>query len=402
VRIAVVNNFFPPRVGGSAHLADALAQGYAAAGHEVLVLTVAYNDAPGREIRRETRGGCTVVRLPAWTMPKTPLSVSFDIGFASRPSLPRRIREILDDFAPDVIHQHGQFFDLTWASGLYARRRNIPTLLSVHTRLESPGALYQAAFRVLDSVLVAPILRRYKPRFVVLDVHMDTYIRRRYGPAIGGLEYIPVGVDVTGLAAGDGAKIRARHGLPGRPLILSIGHVIPLRDRVRLVRALPRVLEKLPDAAVVVVGRVYYDAFLRLADQLGVRHAIHTVGPVPRAEIPDYLAAADLEAHDLDGLGLGTASLESMAAGCPVVAAVRPDNFPGIRLADREHLYLCEPGDEQALADAMIEVLADPAHARATVGRDGQRLVQESFAVASVIEAHLRALADLTNKNHQT
>src|SRR5206468_3741651 len=39
VRIAVVNSFFPPRVGGSAHLSEALARGYAARGHEVLVLT---------------------------------------------------------------------------------------------------------------------------------------------------------------------------------------------------------------------------------------------------------------------------------------------------------------------------------------------------------------------------
>ena len=30
VRIVVVNNFYPPRVGGSAHLSDALARSYAA------------------------------------------------------------------------------------------------------------------------------------------------------------------------------------------------------------------------------------------------------------------------------------------------------------------------------------------------------------------------------------
>ncbi|MCW2757911.1 MAG: hypothetical protein JWO46_1657, partial [Nocardioidaceae bacterium] len=39
MRIAVVNNFFPPRPGGSSHLADHLARQYAARGHEVLVLT---------------------------------------------------------------------------------------------------------------------------------------------------------------------------------------------------------------------------------------------------------------------------------------------------------------------------------------------------------------------------
>jgi glycosyltransferase involved in cell wall biosynthesis len=336
VRIAVVNNFFPPRVGGSAHLADALARGYVEAGHEVLVLTAAYKDAP----REEVRHGYRVVRLPSVALPMDRLSVGFDIGFTTRPSLPRRIRKILDEFGPDVIHQHGQFFDLTWFTGRYARKRKIPTLLSVHTRLESPSRLYSAAFRVLDGMLVWPFLRSYKPAFVVMDVLMDEYIKARYSKAVAGLEYIPVGVDPGGLAGGDGAKIRERHGLGERPVILSVGHVIPLRDRVRLVRALPQVLAKLPDAVVLVVGQVYYDAFLKLADQLGVAHAIHAVGPVPKAEIPDYLAAADVETHDLDGYGLGTASLESMAAGTPVVAALRPDNFPGIELRNREQLYL--------------------------------------------------------------
>ena len=39
MKIAVVNNFFPPRVGGSAHLSSSLATAYAAAGHDVRVLT---------------------------------------------------------------------------------------------------------------------------------------------------------------------------------------------------------------------------------------------------------------------------------------------------------------------------------------------------------------------------
>jgi glycosyltransferase involved in cell wall biosynthesis len=391
MRIAVVNNFFPPRVGGSAHLSDALARGYAAAGHEVLALTVSYKDAP----EQETRDGYRVVRVPGWTLPKMPLKISFDIGFGSRPSLPRRIREILDDFAPDVIHQHGQFFDLTWASGLYARKRRIPTLLSVHTRLESPRGFFKYGFRALDAMLVAPILRRFKPQFVVMDVHMEKYIQQRYGRAVSGLSYIPVGVDVSHISQGDGAGVRERLGLVGRPMLLSIGHVIPLRDRVRLVKALPRVLEKFPEAVVVVLGNVHYDAFLKLADQLGVRHAIRTTGAVPKAEIPDYLAAADLEIHDLDGLGLGTASLEAMAAGCPVVTAVRDDNFPGVQLINREHLYLSRPGDDQDLADAIIEVLVDPASARATVGVGGQRLVQEKFDISSVINQHLIALDEL-------
>ncbi len=191
MRIAVVNNFFPPRVGGSSHLSDSLARGYASAGHDVLVVTAAYADAPGREVR----DGVQVVRLPAVTLPQTPLSVSFDISFATRPMLARSLARILDGFRPDVFHLHGQFFDLTWAAGTYARKRGLPVLLTVHTRLENPNPTMGAAFRALDATLVAPRLRRYLPRIVVTDSLMLDYIQARYRGGFSGLVDIPVGVD---------------------------------------------------------------------------------------------------------------------------------------------------------------------------------------------------------------
>lgn len=396
MRIAVVNNFFPPRVGGSAHLSDLLARGYVRAGHEVLVLTAAYRDAPAEEECH----GYRVVRLPSWTLPATPLSVNFDIGFTLRPSLFRRVRRILDEFRPDVIHQHGQFFDLTWVSGGYARRRRVPTLLTVHTRLEDPKRLTHSLFRALDATLVAPLLRRYRPHFVVTDTLMQEYIDARYRRAVRGSTYIPVGVDPDWQLGGDGARVRAERGLGDRPIVVSIGHVIAVRDRLRLIRALPHVLEKYPDLALLVVGGVYYDAFQSLARQLGVDQAVHVVGAVPRHEVRDYLAAAACEVHDLNAWGLGTASLESMAAGCPVIAALRPDNYPGIRVVDREHLYLVPAPrdaspDERELAEAIMEVLADPQRARETVGVAGRRFVLDHLTLDQVLRTHLTVLEEL-------
>lgn len=393
MRIVVVNNFFPPRVGGSSHLADSLARGYAARGHEVLVLTAQYGDAPARE----ERDGLTIVRLPSFALPETRFAVSFDISFASRPSLGGNLARLLDEFHPDVIHQHGQFFDLTWATGAYARKRRIPTLLSVHTRLENPQAHYHGVFRGLDALMVAPVLRIYRPRIVVMDVLMDEYIKRRYKGRYAGLDYIPVGVDPAWTAGGDGAAARADLEIDaGVPLVLSLGHVIPLRDRVALVEAMPDVLSEFPDARLAVVGRVYYDKFEKRAQELGITDSVISVGAVPKSRVPDYLAAADVESHE-QGIGLGTATLEAMAAGVPVVAPGREDNFPTIKLIDREHLWFTEVGDTAALGWAIREALRDRAAAR-QVGMRASEIVHASFSMERVLDQHLEVLARMASE----
>jgi glycosyltransferase involved in cell wall biosynthesis len=391
VRIVVVNNFFPPRVGGSAHLSDALARGYARRGHEVLVVTAAYADAPAEE----ERDGIRIVRLPAVMLPESRLAVSFDLSFATRPSLRRRLARLLDDFGPDVIHQHGQFMDLTWATGAYSRRRGVPALLSIHTRLENPVAKYHSAFKFLDAALVAPRLRRYHPTLVVMDSYMQDYIADRYRRAGGHQVAIPVGVDPAWVRAGSAERGREILGVdPGSPVILSVGHVIPLRDRVGLVEAMPAVLERHPDAVLAVVGRVYYDVFQRRAEELGVTHAVRSLGAVPKADIPHLLAAANLESHE-QGEGLGTATLESMAAGVPVVAWGRADNFPEVPLVDGDDIFICAPGDVAGLAERINTVLDDPASAR-RVGAAARAVVDEHFDLERVLDAHLDVLHRLT------
>jgi len=391
VRIVVVNNFFPPRVGGSSHLSEALAKGYARRGHEVLVVTAAYEDAPAEE----HRDGLRIVRFPAVMLPESRLAVSFDISFATRPSLRRRLAALLDEFRPDVVHQHGQFMDLTWSTGAYARRRGIRTLLSIHTRLENPAAKYRHAFRSLDAALVAPRLRRNKPTLVVMDSYMEDYIHDRYARGYAGLVAIPVGVDPQWVRAGSAERGRELIGVgPDTPVILSLGHVIPLRDRLGLVEAMPAVLARHPEAVLAVVGRVYYDAFQKRAEELGVAHAVRSLGAVPKSDIPDLLAAAHVESHE-QGEGLGTATLEAMAAGVPVVAWGRIDNFPAIPMVDGSDIYMCAPGDVAGLAERVNEALDNPDAAK-KVGAAASEIVDEHFDLERVLDAHLEVLQSLS------
>lgn len=393
MRIAVVNNFFPPRAGGSSHLAAALAERYVAAGHEVIVLTAAYRDAPAQE----WRGGYRVRRLPAVGMPQLGLSIDFDITFtAPRPGNWRRVFRVLDDFGPDILHQHGQFLDLAWISGWYARRRKVPVMLSVHTRLESPDPRYMAVFKGLDRFLVKPILRRYRPRYVIMDELAATYCEQRYKATTADFEYIPVAVDPARFDQPPARDVRGEHGIGNDPLIVSLGHVIPLRDRLALIDALPAVLARQPRTKVMIIGRVYYDAFAKRAAELGVSDAVITTGPVAKEDVPSYFAAADVVAHDLQGGGCGTASLEAMATGRATIATVTETNFPGVTLTNWENSILVMPNDPAQLAAALIRLLEDPQE-REAIAKRQQELIYRHFTMDVVTRQHLDAFDRMLN-----
>jgi len=151
---------------------------------------------------------------------------------------------------------------------------------------------------------------------------------------------------------------------------------------------MPRIIDKRSDVAVVVVGIVYDERFLRRAEELGVDDHLFAIGGVPKEVVPDYLAAAQLEAHDLQGYGLGTASLETMAAGVPVVATVRDDNFLGMQLHSGKELVMVPERDPAALASAIVELL-DNQELATRVGLGGRRLVEERFTLDAVTRQHL-------------
>ena len=394
MRIAVLNNFFPPRVGGSAHLSSLLAQKYADAGHSVLVVTCDYEGAPSVE----RIGKVDIERLPAWRLPRLGSLVAFDIRFTFRPRSIRRLFRLLDDFRPDVLHIHGQFMDLAWLGSHYASRRKIPVLLSVHTRLESPKPAINGVFRFIDRTLVRPLIRRGDPAVVVMDSLMERYVASTYGVSLNKREPIPVGIEIQpAVSHASDSEVRAKFSLGPGPIILSIGHVIALRDRIALVKALPAVLQEFPDAQLVVAGSVEYPEFLSVAEKLGVIHAVHCLGRVPKADVVDLFKVAAVEAHDLQGIGMGTANLEAMAAGVPVVVAVAADNFPGMTLLDGEEVFLVGPNQHDQIGAHICHVLRDPDWAKC-VGEAGRRLVAERFSIEAVTGRHLDALKRLVEK----
>jgi len=74
-----------------------------------------------------------------------------------------------------------------------------------------------------------------------------------------------------------------------------------------------------------------------------------------------------------------------------VVAAVHPDNFPGVPLVSGRDLVLVPEADPAALGTSLADLLDCPG-LRARVGAAGQQLVRERFSIAEVLRQHLAVL----------
>lgn len=189
---------------------------------------------------------------------------------------------------------------------------------------------------------------------------------------------IPYGVDVRAFSP-DPARGRAwreKLGVPdGAPLVLSVGRMATKKGFHILMQALPGLLDRHPDAHVVLAGGGdLLPDFQREAGRWPGR--LHLPGPVLRDTLPDLYRGADLfvlpAVHDSKGNvdGLPNVILEAMASGLPVVAS----GISGIPLAveDGATGLLVPEKDQAALGAALDRLLADRDLARG-MGERGRR-----------------------------
>ncbi|MEV0271818.1 glycosyltransferase family 4 protein [Hamadaea sp. NPDC050747] len=216
--------------------------------------------------------------------------------------------------------------------------------------------------------------------------YLGEYFRQRLEPAIGSLtslRRLAPGVDVEAYRPDvDGTEVRKRYDLRDRPVIVCVSRLVPRKGQDSLIRALPHVLKKVPDAALLIVsGGPHRAALERLARENGVEHAVVFTGGVEWAELPAHFAAGDVFAMPcrtrwggLDVEGLGIVYLEASATGLPVIAGDSggaPD-----AVLEGETGYVV--GNLTTLVDRLVELLTDEALAR-RMGEAGRSWVEREW-----------------------
>lgn len=218
--------------------------------------------------------------------------------------------------------------------------------------------------------------------------YLGDYTRRRLEPALGGravLAQLSSGVDTAVFRPGSGgADVRGRHGLSDRRVVVCVSRLVARKGQDVLVRALPEIQRRVPDAALLVVGGgPEQERLERLAREAGVAGDVVLTGSVPWQELSAHYDAGDVFAMPcrtrLGGLeveGLGIVYLEASATGLPVVAG-RSGGAPDAVLEGRTG-HVVDGTSVPEVAAAVGGLLADPAAARA-MGAAGRAWVQEQW-----------------------
>jgi phosphatidylinositol alpha-1,6-mannosyltransferase len=186
-----------------------------------------------------------------------------------------------------------------------------------------------------------------------------------------------------------------RQGAEGRKIVLSVGRLVERKGHDTVIRAMPGVLERVPDAAYVIVGGgPESDRLARLAEDTGVARHVHLLGRLPRAETVGLMNRCDVLVMPSRRVGtsvegFGIVFLEAGALGRPVVGG-RSGGIPDA-IEDGVTGLLVDPEDTAALADAIATILLDPDLAR-RMGEAGRERVERLFTWDRVAERILESL----------
>ena len=175
------------------------------------------------------------------------------------------------------------------------------------------------------------------------------------------IRVIPNGVDVSPFRPRDRGAARRRLGLPDdRTILLAVGAMVEGKGHHLVLEALPDLVARHPELLYVAVGgAAHADGYGARIRHLVERHSLHDhvrlVGLQPHADIPLWMAAADVFCLSTAYEGWSNAITEALACGLPVVTTRVGGNAELVR---EGHDGLLVPfGDRHALSAAIIDAL---------------------------------------------
>jgi glycosyltransferase involved in cell wall biosynthesis len=306
----------------------------------------------------------------------------------------RQVKRVLRNFRPDVVHTHSAKAGILGRAA--ASALGVPAI--VHGVHGAPFHPYQSRLaRTFFRACERWAASRCHAFVSVADAMTELMVQAGVAPR-EKFTTIYSGMEVEPFLESERHRDRARAELGYRPEHVVVGKVarlFRLKGHDDVIQAARRVVAAEPNVRFLFVG----DGLL--ADQLrqqiaaaGLTGHFQFAGLVPPGRVPQLIAATDIVVHASLREGLARVLPQALIAGRPVVSydvdGAREVVLPG-------HTgYLIPPRDVAGLAQAILELSADPP-LRERLGTEGRRRFTDVFRhermTAQLRELYQRLLA---------
>lgn len=345
MKILTILTYYSPHWTGLTAHAVLVAEGLAARGHDVTVLTTQYHPSLARE---EMINGVRVIRLrPISRFSRGMIAPAFPLAAA------RTIRK------SEVVHIHTPLPESLYVA-LLCRLFARPLVMTHHGDLVMPSGVFNQMLEFIGFHILA-FTGRLADRITSYsrDYAEHSRLLHRF---VDKLAYVYPPVEIPKPDDHAATAWRSQLGLEHCRLIGFAGRWVEEKGFDYLLRALPIIRKEIPDAHLVFAGEkdVSYERTFEQYSALveANRDHITFLGLIrDRQQMAEFYAMCDLFVLPSRSDMMALTQIEAMLCGTPVVA----NDIPGARVVVRETGFglLSPPGDPHGLAETIIEVLAN-------------------------------------------
>jgi len=205
--------------------------------------------------------------------------------------------------------------------------------------------------------------------------------------------------------------VKKRYKIPtNAKVILCVQRIDPKSGHEQLLKAMPTILKRIPEAKLVFVGsqsmsnklskdrEVYQKRVIKLIKDLNLSEHIIFTGNIDYLKLPKLYNATDIVALTSRTEGFGLSVTEGMACGKPIIGT-KAGGIP-IQVKNNINGYLVEVGDYKSTANRIIHLLKDD-KLREKMGKKSLEMVQNNFAMQIPVEKHLILYNKIIKKKHE-
>ena len=367
MRILFVSDTYYPHLNGVYYFVRRIAPLLKRNGHEVIVI------APSQNLNFTKN---KIDEIDVYGIPSMPALYYPNIRIPFPVMLRRKVRDLLREINPDIIHVQDHFL-IAGVVVKLANQLNIPVIGTNHFMAENLTSLFRLkAWNQALEKMMWSIFSKVYDQLSVVTAPSETaasLIRHRLGVDVVA---VSSGIDLSEFSPDDDRyySIREKYSIPDKPILLYLGRIDPEKHIEDIIEGTALALKE-NDFCLVIVGKGIRKTNLeKLAFYLGITDRVIFTGFVPDEELPCFYRISQCFIIASTAELLSLSALQAMASALPIIAASAGALVELVH--EGVNGFLFRPGDTVGIAQSINKVIGQP-QLRAQMSQKSLEYVQK-------------------------